>query len=140
MENNIKKYIDANIFIYPILYDDEKAKFCEKILLDLLNGKINGFTSTLTWDEVVYIIKKDRGKDIAVKEGTKFLKFPNLFFINPTEKIITKAQKIFEKCNIKPRDAIHVASALANDIREIISDDSDFDSVKEIKRIKPENF
>ena len=47
-----------------------------------------------------------------------------------------KNEEIIEKYNLKPRDAIHVASALTNNIKEIVSDDPDFDKVKEIKRKK----
>jgi len=36
--------------------------------------------------------------------------------------------------NLHPRDSIHVASALNKKINVFISDDSDIDQVKEIKR------
>ena len=52
------------------------------------------------------------------------------------DKVIREAQKIVEKYRIKPRDAIHVACALKNGIKKVISDDPDLDRVKEIERIK----
>ena len=36
---------------------------------------------------------------------------------------------------MKPKDAIHSACAIKNGIKEIISDDPDFDTLKEAKRI-----
>ncbi|HEY3128917.1 MAG TPA: PIN domain-containing protein [Acidobacteriota bacterium] len=36
--------------------------------------------------------------------------------------------------HLKPRDAIHAASALSRGIREIVSEDSDFDAIKELQR------
>lgn len=136
----MKRYLDSNVFIYPILYDDEIAYFCKTILLELAEGKSQYYTSILTWDEIVYTIKKNKGKNIAVEEGKNFLKLPNLSFINSNQQVIMKAQEIFETNDINPRDAIHVATALLNNINEIISGDSDFDKIKGIKRIRPEKF
>ncbi|MBS3080606.1 type II toxin-antitoxin system VapC family toxin [Candidatus Pacearchaeota archaeon] len=135
-----KKYLDSNIFIYPILYEDETSENCKRILLDLLKGKFKGYTSILTWDEFVHTIKKHKGKEISISEGKKFLKFSNLTFIKTHLSTIYKAQKIFTENNVGPRDAIHAATALLNNIDEIITGDPDFDAVKEIKRISPENF
>ncbi len=131
----IKSYFDANIFLNVILYEDNKSKKCKELLYDLINGKIIGFTSVLTWDEVVYVIEKNLGKEIAIKEGEKFLRMPNLFFIDANKNIIMNAQNLVKKYHIKPRDAIHISSALANGIYEIISLDKEFDKIKEIKRI-----
>ena len=36
--------------------------------------------------------------------------------------------------SLKPRDAIHLSAALSVNVSTIVSDDSDFDDVKEIKR------
>ena len=137
MNNMMKKYLDSNVFLYPVLYEDEKAEACKKILGDVVNKKLMGCTSVLCWDEFVYILRKEKGNDVAVSEGRKFLNFINLLFIGANKSILFKAQQLIEEYNLKPRDAIHAATALVNGINEIISDDSDFDKIKEIKRIKP---
>ena len=38
--------------------------------------------------------------------------------------------------NLKPRDAIHLATAKSMKCKAIISDDSDFEKIEGIKRIK----
>jgi predicted nucleic acid-binding protein len=58
-----------------------------------------------------------------------------LKFIAADESVISHAQRLIEKQKINPRDAIHVASALEKRITEIISDDSELDLIKEIRRI-----
>ena len=131
-----KTYIDANIFLNAILYDDEKSNICKQILTQIITKEIQGFTSLLTWDEVVYGVKKLRGQEIAIKEGNKFLKMPNLNFLNIGKEVIIKSQELINAYNIDPRDSIHLSSMLINDIQELASDDSDFDKIKEIKRIK----
>lgn len=42
-----------------------------------------------------------------------------------------------EKYKLKPRDAIHAATAIENKINTMVSYDRDFDNVIEIRRIEP---
>ncbi len=42
--------------------------------------------------------------------------------------------------HITPRDLVHVAVMLTNNIKKIISTDKDFDHIKEIQRIDPADF
>ena len=128
------KYIDSNIFLYPLLYEDNLSIKCKKILFDIVNGNFEGCTSFLTWDEVVYTLKKKRGLKIANEEGEKFLKFPNLKFLDVNLQTITKAQILMDKYNLNPRDAIHASHSILKSNGEIISLDKDFDEIKELKK------
>jgi predicted nucleic acid-binding protein len=74
-----------------------------------------------------------------MKDGKFFLEFPNLKILKIDSEVIKEAQKLVETYKLKPRDAIHAACAIKNNIKEIISDDPDFGKVKEIKRIKLED-
>ncbi|MAG02279.1 VapC toxin family PIN domain ribonuclease [Candidatus Pacearchaeota archaeon] len=127
-----KKYLDANIFIQGILREDNNSK---ETLLRIAKGEFIGVTSLLSWDEITFIVRKFIGKEIAEIEGRKLFKLPNLKFVEVNRNIINKAQKIFEKYNIKPRDSIHAATAILQGCKEIISEDSDFDKVSELKRV-----
>ena len=136
--NNMKGiYIDTNVFIESILRDNKE---CQTILEKIINKEVQGITSILTWDELVFILRKFIGKEIAISEGEKFLRFPNLIFVDAKKEIIQNAQKLIGKYNLQPRDAIHIATAIHAGINEIVSEDSDFDVIKEIKRISPGNF
>ena len=135
MTNTI--YVDSNIFLNALLYDDKRAKKCKELLKEIGKKEKNGVTAILTWDEVVYVTKKFLGVEIGNSEGKKFLGLPNISLKKVDKEIIEKAQKIIETYNVGPRDAIHAATALVNNIKEIASDDSDFDKIKELKRIKP---
>lgn len=134
------KYVDANIFILAIAGDNERKQRAENILTKIIRGDIEAFTSFLSWDEFVYIIKKHLGREISLKEGKKFLEFPYLEFIDVDRAVVSKAQELMELYFLGPRDAIHAATALVNGANEIISDDSDFDKIEEIKRIPLEKF
>jgi uncharacterized protein len=130
-------YIDSNVFIYPAIYQKEsqqKAKKAKEILLKIEKGEISAHTSTLTWDEVVWVVGKLLSRDDGINQGKKLFGFPNLEFINVDEGILTLAQNLLNKYKLSPRDSIHAASAVSRKIKAVISDDKDFDQVKEITR------
>lgn len=134
------KYIDSNVFIYPIVADEKngsKSTSSKKVLLQIATGKLDAATCYLTWDEMVWVLKKFFGRDVALTGGKRFLEFPNLKFLKVDGLIINHAQELITKYEIKPRDAIHAACALENGIKEIISYDPDFDRVKELRRMVP---
>ncbi|MBS3075117.1 type II toxin-antitoxin system VapC family toxin [Candidatus Pacearchaeota archaeon] len=131
-----KKYIDANIFIQGILRNDNNSK---NVILKIANKEFIGVTSVLSWDEITFIVKKFLGKGLAEIEGKKFFSLPNFIFVDAKKDIIIKAQKLFEEYNLMPRDAIHAATAIYLNIDEMISEDIDFDKIKELKRINPVN-
>lgn len=129
-------YVDSNVFLYPVLYNElEESKEARKILSQIEEKKIHAYTSTLTWDEVSYVVERILGKTDAIEVGKKFINFPFLRFITVDDEIIRRSQVIREKYNLKPRDSIHLSCAIERNISEIITDDSDFDHIKEIKRI-----
>lgn len=133
-------YVDSNVFIYPVIYEEPtvtEAKKSKDFLLRIALGEIEAYTSSITWDEVTWTIRKLFGIDSSINEGKKFLSFPNLRLLGVKKSTILKAQELTEKYKIKPRDAIHAAVALENKITSIVSYDEDFDKVDEIKRTEP---
>ena len=131
------QYIDSNVFLYSTLYSPDlepKAKRAKEILQKIENKELPAATSTLTWDEVVWVATKLLDRRSGVTLGQKLLGFPNLEFISVDENIIAQAQSLMDKYKLTPRDSIHAASALSRKATIIISDDEDFDQIKEIKR------
>src|SRR5208283_2227083 len=131
------QYIDSNVFLSSSLYSpalEPKAKKAKGILQKIENGEMPAATSTLTWDEVVWVATKLLGRSDGIAQGQKLLGFPNLEFINVDEGIIAHAQAFMANYKLSPRDAIHIASALSKKIKTIVSDDEDFDQIRELKR------
>lgn len=77
-------YIDSNIFLYPIVYDESsvtEAKRAKDFLLKVALGELDAYTSTLTWDEVTWVIRRIFGLNLSIIEGKRLLSFPNLRFL-----------------------------------------------------------
>ncbi|MHB8360490.1 MAG: type II toxin-antitoxin system VapC family toxin [Thermoplasmataceae archaeon] len=113
-----------------------EVEFSNKILSAIENKEIQAYTSTLTWDEVSYITEKLLGKPDAIEVGRKFINFPFLRFIPFDDEIMRRSQYIREKYNLKPRDSIHLSSAIGRSIKKIITNDEDFDNLEEIERVE----
>lgn len=130
-------YIDSNVFIYPVIYSAEymeKARNAKEILINIEKGEMKAYTSTLTWDEVVWVVSRAMSREDGAYQGKKLLGFPNLEFIDVDSIILSSAQNLLEKYKIRPRDSIHIASAITKNVRTVISDDQDLDKIKDIKR------
>jgi|Deesub1362A_J573_1020465.scaffolds.fasta_scaffold04086_2 hypothetical protein len=128
-------YLDSNIFIYAILYKGELAEKSMKYLRMASEGEFKAYTSSLTWDEVVYAVRKVAGIEESIKAGKILLKIPFLEFLDVDHAICEEAQKLVEKYKLFPRDAIHAAFALKYCDGTIISNDADLDVVELLKRI-----
>lgn len=130
-------YIDANVFAFA---SASEAAFAEtvnsqRILSKIANNELSASTSVLTWDEVVWACKKDLPFKDALVKGNAILIFPNLAVLDASLAVVRIAAELAAIYNLKPRDAIHAATAILSGEKEIITDDSDFDKVKELRRI-----
>ena len=132
-------YLDTNVFIYPIIYEEsvsKKAQKAKEVLLRVATREIEGFTATLTWDEITWVTKRLLSDRDAEEQGKKFLAFPHLNLVTIDSSVIMNAQKIMESYGLKPRDAVHASAALVSGQRTVISDDQDFDKVKGLRRTR----
>jgi predicted nucleic acid-binding protein len=80
------------------------------------------------------------GRADSVQAGEKLTAYPNLRFVSASEEIIRSAQKLLSEYGVAPRDAIHIASALNKNVDALVSDDSELDLVREVKREGSDSF
>jgi hypothetical protein len=134
-------YVDSNIFISPLIYErSSQAVNSKRILSAVEKGQVTAYTSTLTWDEVVWVVRRVLGRADSIQAGEKLAAYPNLRYIPASEEVIRSAQRLSSEYNIAPRDAIHVTSAIHKSVDALVSDDSDLDVVREIKRESSASF
>jgi len=127
-------YLDANVFLNAALNREKEGEKARDIIRKLQKGEIAAATSALSFDEVFWIVKKHRDFNKALKATKALLEIPNLIFLEVNDETLWSAYNLAEKYRLDPRDAIHLASALNHGIFTIVSEDEDFDKVKEIKR------
>lgn len=136
-------YLDSNIFLFALLYDEKvfsEAFYAKDLLKGIIGKNIQACTSVLTWDEVVYVVRKKSGLRESVLAGEKLLRFPNLKLIGTDLEVLTIAQTLLDNHSVRPRDAIHAATALYCQADYMISEDSDFDKINHCRRLSPEHY
>ena len=128
-------YLDANFFIFALLDKTEKGKNARRILKEIIDGRLDAVISPLVLDEVMWVLvknKKDHLLRIAVED---IYAMPNLKVKEVSPDIPLIALDFIEKFRLKPRDAFHVAMMKRLGVKEIVTDDKDFDVVEWVKRI-----
>lgn len=127
-------YIDSNIFIFAATDKGELGKNCREIIRLINEKKITCAASYLVVDEVIWILKKNIGKDSAIKIIKAMLSMP-IKWIEIKKSVIIKMIDVYEKTTLDPRDAIHMSSMKEAGLSVIVSEDDDFDNVVGIERI-----
>ena len=130
-------YLDANVLLYPLLFGDARAENCRIVLERMCAGELRILTSVLTWDEVVYIVRRHQGTEKAVQAGERLLRLPGLDFRSADLEVIRRAQELLGSTSLRPRDAIHAATALLYGAPSVITEDAAFGVVEGLTRIAP---
>jgi len=124
-------FLDANFIIYLNLDVKKVENFYIKVLQEDQLA-----LDPLVIDEVIYISKKKY--NVNFNDTISFLDevvLPNSLILPVRKEDYDKAKEIMLQYNLKPSDAFHVAIMLNNSISKIISEDKDFDRIKEIERL-----
>lgn len=128
-------YLDANFFVIMNFSLDKKGEKAREILKSIKDGK-KAVTSALTLDEVMWTLIKNNKRDElnAVIEQIYRIKNLEVKEVSPLSPL--RALFFMENYGLKPRDAFHAAVMESFGVDEIVTDDSDFDGIENIKRIK----
>lgn len=127
------RYLDANVFLYAALGEGRKTEAAIRRLAAA--AQEGAITSALTVDEVVWSVWKTNSPELAAAEGRRLLSWPRLRVASVTPETLLLALDLMERPKpLKPRDAIHAATAIQAGVFTIVSDDKDFDRVPELTR------
>ncbi len=132
-------YIDSNIFIFAAINQDEQGERCRNIIKLIEEEKISCAASYLIIDEIIWVLKKKIGKKDAITIIKAILSLP-IKWLSIDESSIIRMVDILENTNIDPRDALHIACMLNNGLSTILSEDKDFDRIKNVKRIGAKEY
>src|SRR3989338_11418414 len=85
-------YLDSNVFILAALAEGSKAAKSKELIKKIILGQLEGATSSLTIDEVVWVIwKETKDRSLAIEEGLRILQFDNLKIIEIDGNIMKKS-------------------------------------------------
>jgi predicted nucleic acid-binding protein len=129
-------YLDANFFIFALLDRTDKGAEARKLQQMIVEGKERAITSSLSLDEVMWILIKGKKRHLLRTAIEGIYSMPNLDIVEVSSTAPLLALSFIEKYDLKPRDALHIAVMKEKEIKTIISDDEDFDRIEWIKRIK----
>ncbi len=131
------RYLDANFFILYNFDQTSKGERARKIQGDIIAGE-EAITSSLALDEVMWVLTKNRKAEFLRETVEDIYAVANLDIREVGGSIPLDALDFIERYRLKPRDAFHVAVMKDLGLNEIVSDDSDFDRVEWIRRVKLE--
>lgn len=129
------RYLDANFFIFALLDNTERGDRAREIYQEIINGKYPALASSLVLDEVMWVLIRNRKSHLLRVAIEGIYSTPNLEVIGVPNLTPLTALEFIEKYGLKPRDAFHIAIMKENKVKEIVSDDEDFDQVDWIMRI-----
>lgn len=132
--------LDANIFL-EVELAHSKGECCKEILKKFYNGDLKGLITSFHIDTIIIVMENYKlGWDKIKIFLSGLLKYKGLTveLISLEERI--EAIRYMEEHNLDYDDALTYSCMKNNNIREIISYDSDFDSIPKIKRVEPEKL
>ena len=132
----MKAFIDAPLLIYLNTMSNPRARMSYEdfYIRSLIDYKL--YIDVLVLDEVIYISRRKYG--IPYHVSSKFIEsivLPYVSIITLGEDEYKQATRILVEYNLKPSDSLHLGAMLSNSINLIISEDKEFDRVKEVKRL-----
>jgi uncharacterized protein len=130
-------YLDANVFVYAALNRKTIGDKARSIIREVQRGKFVAVTSALSFDELVWAVKKQRGETEGALAGEVFLGMPRLTILDVKQELLSSALQLVRAYHLHPRDSIHAASALSTGADYIVSEDRDYDALEAEIRRKP---
>jgi len=152
-------FIDSNIFLYVTLAHPKYRYSCKRFLERVDEGDLHGLTSVLVCNEVFHrlmIAEITKRLGITAKQAVKLIKerpetiekleivWVEMKLIENSNVRILSADTLFpsfveisRKYNLLATDAIHVATMKKHGVKNIATNDRDFERVDWIKVWKP---
>ncbi len=105
-------YWDSDCFLGWFNDETGKAEKCDGVIQRAERGEVLIVTSTLTLAEVLWMRGEKKLSPDNAEKVQKFFRRSYIRLYNVTRKVAESAQNLVWDNSIKPKDAIHVATAL----------------------------
>ena len=158
---NEDAFIDTNIFLYTIKSNNKSSRYCGDYISRVKYGELLGFVPPLVISELFYkliMIEISETKKLDISKSKNYLKenpaiisklkksskvieelyiYEGIKILQLGEEISKLSLELSKEYGLLPNDAIHVATCKYYDIKNIATNDSDFERVDFLKVWKP---
>lgn len=137
-----KAYLDANFLVCLFIPNNQYQAPAMQLFAQLRTNKYKLYISPLALDELWWAVYEEKKKVGQIQQGIQEVfqeikqsweaikNFSNAIKIlqikRPIKEGVEKALDFIDNYNLKPRDAFHLATADSQDIKEFVTNDSDF--------------
>ena len=123
--------LDTAVFIYHFEAHPTYLGLTTAVLNNVQSGVQQGVISTVLLMELTVHPWRSKQPNAARQYEALLVNFPNLLMADITRETARKAAQLRAKYNIRPADALHVATALVNGATAFVSND------KQLARLSP---
>ena len=131
----MKLFIDTNLFVYlNSNVDEDLATRLDSFYTNLIRDN-EVYTNVLVLDELIHVSRRKYG--VSYPETISFIEdviLPAVKVLPITFNDYLTAKEIILKYNLRPSDALHIATIQDNGLQAIVSEDEDFDRLP-LKRL-----
>ena len=136
------RFLDTNVILRYLTRDDEaKAKACFELFQRVKEGSEEVFTSEAIITEVVYVLSSKRGPYRLSHEEIRSILVPIITLrglkLAHKRLYLRALERYVASPFLDIEDAVSIAHMERNSIREILSYDTDFDRIPNLKRVEP---
>ncbi len=106
------RYWDSDMFLGWLIHEPDKERACRAVLREAEAGRLLIVTSALTIAEVLWIRGQPKLSRDQAEQIERFFKHKYIAFRNVDRTIAEAARQVVWDYDIRPKDAVHVATAL----------------------------
>ncbi|MFP4346351.1 MAG: type II toxin-antitoxin system VapC family toxin [Anaerolineales bacterium] len=118
--------LDTSIFIYHLERHPRYFPLTQELLSGVEAGKWTAVASTMALMELTVRPWQLERPDVARAYEDALTQFPHLTLADVTRDVARRAAQLRAQHNLRPADALHIATALAHDATLFVTNDRDF--------------
>jgi predicted nucleic acid-binding protein len=127
--------IDTPLFIYHLEANKKYSDLTQKSFSSMENGSWHGVTSIVTLMEINVHPWRIGREDVARKYETLLTNFPNLEIVDIDRDIARVAAQLRARFDVRPPDALQVASGLVAGARGFLTNDHRLSGLQSLAEI-----
>nr|WP_169923355.1 type II toxin-antitoxin system VapC family toxin [Microbacterium agarici] len=128
--------VDSTVLAHALGDRQPHKEACRRYLRHVWSGKGRAYASTEMIQEVVHHrLRRTGDRLLAVSDARDSMR--SFIVLNFDHEVLELALELIERTQVRGRDAVHAATALAYGIETVASSDPAFDSIPGLRRVDP---